>query len=250
VKGGIEECIYGTSLVEGPSILLVIPDNDVLASVFSILRMALPRDRWPTICQLNGKSSAQQSKKVMKELKKDLVLVVDPRSLSHLDFNKIAFKTVLVIPGEFQSSWIGHVSKASAQASKLIYFVSPNQRANNTSIMSMKEYKLENHLFSLSVSRVAVARKIYLLQQCPLPGNPSGASAQAALDSRVAKERALRERLKVLLNMPIISSLSIAHGVVPISGSVKVAPTKESGKTMRKKMVILGMIQETTNANG
>jgi len=240
VKGGIEEAVYAATLTEdGGKTLLIIPDSELLSSIYAILRMALPRESWPAILQLNKKSTESQTKKVFKELKQPgkVVFVIEPRFLSQVDFKAIAFKALFVLSDQLISSWATHIKRAGAQGVKVIYFVSPHQRSSNPNLAAVAEYVLGKDALAVSSGRVAVARKIYLLQQ-----EPSSEGDKESQERRVARERSLRERLKVLLNVPV-GPVSSNMGVSFIGGKAQ-----ESGKTMRKKMIILGMIQE--NAGG
>ena len=65
-------------------------------------------------------------------------------------------------------------------------------------------------------------------------------SDAGSLNETAARERALREKIRVLLNTPIANT-----------GSSSTAGTSlESGKTIRKKMTILGMVQESLSSIG
>jgi hypothetical protein len=167
VKAGIEEYVHASILLEDKwPVLILISEETILSSVYTILRMILSRDRWPSILQWNSKTAAPQTRKVLNALKADpkSILVTEPSCLPKVSSQACCFKTVLVVNRDPRS----HDSAAYLQilrgADKVIQFV--KQRMSVP--IGASELKLQPSILAKSVSMVASAKKLHLLQKPPL----------------------------------------------------------------------------------
>ena len=222
-----EEYIYAISLKEVSNNFLVFCNDSSLSnSLFSILKMLLPREIWPSIIQINSKSNLSQVQKVQKLLKKSFngVLIMDSSKLGLINLKEYKFTFIC----NLENDNISKISnKIRADFIKFKRFIN----LTRSPIIGGKCYDLERFILAQSRSRVAVCKKLYLSQL--------NKKNQIDISQDDNFEKALMNKLKVLLNMPLDKKGSDYSTVNPIpQGPV------ESGKTIRKKMIILGMIDE------
>jgi hypothetical protein len=226
-----EEYIYAISLKEVSNNFLVFCNDSSLSnSLFSILKMLLPREIWPSIIQINSKSNLSQVQKVQKLLKKSFngVIIMDSSKLGLINLKEYKFTFIF----NLENDNISKISnKIRADSIKYKRFIN----LTRSPIMGGKRYELDRFILAQSRSRVAVCKKLYLSQ--------SNKKNQIDIGQDDNFEKALMNKLKVLLNMPLEKKGSDDSTVNPIpQGPV------ESGKTIRKKMNILGMIDENISS--
>jgi hypothetical protein len=192
--------------------------------------MLLPREIWPSIIQINSKSNLSQVQKVQKLLKKSFngVIIMDSSKLGLINLKEYKFTFIL----NLENDNISKISnKIRADSIKYKRFIN----LTRSPIMGGKRYELDRFILAQSRSRVAVCKKLYLSQL--------NKKNQIDIGQDDNFEKALMNKLKVLLNMPLEKKGSDDSTVNPIpQGPV------ESGKTIRKKMNTLGMIDENISS--
>ena len=227
-----EEYIYAISLKEVSNNFLVFCNDSSLSnSLFSILKMLLPREIWPSILQINSKSNLSQVQKVQKLLKNSFngVLIMDSSKLGLINLKAYKFTFICNLEND-------NISKISNKVRADFITFKRFINLTRSPIMGGKCYILEKLTLAQSRSRVAVCKKLYLSQL--------NKKNQIDLNQDDNFEKALMNKLKVLLNMPLENKGNNESNVNPMpQGPV------ESGKTIRKKMNILGMLDENISSN-
>ena len=230
---------------------LVLMNEVDLSSAYSILKHLFSKDDNISLMKVSKRSSVKEAKRVLNcslqrrekgEESKSAFVLLEVSHLNSVDFSKHSFPRLFTVNYDMQASRSAPFKAALTHARTLIVSIIGKEAVFTRTGLTAQEFHLEKRFLRLSSGRVRVARQ---LSQLLATKDMTGLTTTT--EERAMKERALRQRIQVLKH---VDSANLEDEVSRVdennkmsTKSSKFISSKESERTIRKKMALLGMLE-------